>query len=81
MAYTRQEIAVYEKIRMRSLASQLAIAFWSGIILIILKLLGALTLNWWWTTSPIWIAVAHTFLGIVHIAALRTANNAPAKKP
>lgn len=74
MAYTRQEIAVYEKIRLRTLASQCAIAIWLGAILTLLKLLDTLTLSWWWTASPFWIAAINTFAGIFHIAALRTAN-------
>lgn len=80
MAYTRQEIAVYEKIRFRALGSQLGIAFWIGVIFVIFKMLDVLTLSWWWTTSPFWIGGLHVLAGMVHIAALRTANTQAAKQ-
>lgn len=74
MAYTKQEIAVYEKIRFRIVGTQVFAAFWAGILLVALKLTGELELSWWKTTAPLWIAALQFFATAIHIAALRNAN-------
>ena len=35
------------------------------LIFLVLKLCKVITWSWWWVTSPLWIAVAITFLAIL----------------
>lgn len=74
MAYTKQEIAVYEKIRMRTLTSQCATWIVVGVVLVALKLGGALHLTWWWTTAPFSLIGINVLSTFMHIGSLRSAN-------
>jgi hypothetical protein len=74
MAYTKQEIAVYEKIRMRTLTSQCATWLIVGVVLVALKLGGALHLGWWWTTAPFSLIAINLLATCAHIGSLRSAN-------
>jgi hypothetical protein len=74
MGYTRQEIAVYEKIRFRAVGGHIFTLCCVGAAFIALKVVGVLDLSWWWVTAPFWASVLHFLATAIHIAALRAGN-------
>lgn len=79
MSYTRQEIAVYERIRFNAVAKHVLLLAATGVLFVALRMCGVLSLDWWWTTAPFTAAVAHSFGAVFHVATLRTANQHPNK--
>ncbi len=78
MAYTRQEIAVYETIRYHSVAARIILTVFLGVVLLVLKAFGLLAVAWWWAVAPFAWAVVVQFLGTcLHVAMLKNSNSKP----